>query len=304
MKPVCLGVVLAACWSGGGAGGTISTERGGTPVEYLERWVAFAPEQRQAPLASYQVPTAKAVDLIKLVPEDKRGDAMEEVLKTAKAYDFDADGTVDLVAFPEIMFGPSNGFVVYVRDGAKARHILSTSGDWAAAVQTAYAVAVRFEANVLAPGEARFSQTLVYERASKSWRPVIKSYAAVQGKTPEPKLLTPFVTAGPATLRATPSVDDRPSHRDEDMDRSAVLRGNALATYAAGARGVVLAEEGEWRYVAFDPATRPGATSLHHGMDHEPEQPSELEAPPVEPAANQLTTKTWLCGWVRATEIR
>jgi hypothetical protein len=295
-------LTVTGCWSGQApASDTSAIQGNASPVEFLERWVAFAPVSYEDPIASYAAPLAKAEALIQTIPAETREgfDAKE-----AKAYDIDADGTVDLVAIPQVMFGPSDGFVVYVRDGAKAKHVLSTSGTWHAAVQTPSAVALRFQANILADGEARFSQTITYDRAARAWRPLVKSYAAMQGKTPAPTRLVAFATRGEATLRATPAIDDKPM-RTQGMERSTTLRGNAVAKYGAAARGFVLAEEGEWRYVAFDPATRPTATSLGHGMDHEPEQPSELEAPPPEEEKpNQLKTKTWLCGWVRAAEIR
>ena len=109
-------------------------------------------------------------------------------------------------------------------------------------------------------GEARFSTTLRF--AKGAWEPPIKSYQAAQTKVPAPQLpYASFTTRGAATLRAAPVVDDKPNPSGDDAgeessDRSATLRGNVVATYAAGARGTVLASEGTWRYLASIP--RPG----------------------------------------------
>lgn len=281
-------VPLAAC--GGGQTHAISNSGGKGAGDY-DRIMTFVPGSAGA-IDKYEVPAAKASALIaSLGPDVHRGDEGG----TTKAYDFDADGTPDMVAFSEVMFGPSDGWNVFVRKGAALEQAFGISGAWADARDGGPSVAVRFQANVLAPGEARFSATLRYDRATKAWAPELKAYGATKGKLPAAGTalgLTPFTTAGTAVLRSDPVVNDTPRPSDEsgvpeeDYEKTMTLRGNVLASYAAGAKGVVVATEGEWKYVAFDPSVAPKETSLHHGMDE------------------GGLGSAWLCGWVKAAEIR
>jgi hypothetical protein len=66
-----------------------------------------------------------------------------------------------------------------------------------------------------------------------------------------------------------------------------MLRGNVFVTYPPGARGIVLASEGAWRYVAFDPAV----------------QPRESPTAEMAIATDAGPEDAWHCGWVAAAEI-
>jgi hypothetical protein len=254
--------------------------------------MAFVPGMAGS-IDKFAIPSERAATLIAtLGPDVHRGD---EGGKT-EAFDFDGDGKADLVQFSEVMFGPSDGWNVFVRQGDQLVQAFGISGAWADARDGGSAVAVRFEANLLGPGEARFSTMLRYDRGSHAWSPALKAYGAVQGKVPTvgevASKLVPFQTVGAAALRSDPVVDDAPKPQPDDttgddFGKTATLHGNVLATYTATAKGIVLASEGEWRYVAFDPAAaKPTATSLAHGMDMDG------------------VGTSWLCGWVKATEIK
>jgi hypothetical protein len=214
------------------------------------------------------------------------------------AYDFDRDGVDDLTSTGQVMYGPSQGWVVELRDGTKLAEAFAMSGEWADASEIGDEIAIRFQSYTLAPGEARYSVLVRYDRKARAFRPLVKAYVASQ--TTVPVVRGPFATfhtSGAATLRATPAIDDTPApssdESEDSWNRTTTLRGNVVATYQANARGLVLAADGEWRYVAFDFATRPEQTSLGHGQDvtggHEP---------------NKLTSDAWLCGWIRASEIQ
>lgn len=298
-------VAAAAC------GGPSSARPGGGSPGGFDLAMICPPSGGDAKaLAGLAVPIEQAKALIDTIPEDERpepsaeddGDGDPSNDPRLTAYDVDRDGTVDLVAFPQIMYGPSNGWIVFAAAGGKLQRLFAISGDWADVRAAGGTAALRFEANVLGPGEARFSTTLRF--ANGAWEPPIKSYLASQTKVPAPRPpYASFTTRGATTLRAAPAVDDKPNPSvddagEEDEYRSATLRGNVVATYAAGARGTVLASEGEWRYVAFEPATRPSETSLSHGMDAIESDDEEAERP-----ANQLRSEAWLCGWIAAAEI-
>jgi hypothetical protein len=305
---------LTAC------GGPSSARPGGSSSG-LDVGIAFAPQQRgAAALEALAVPIEKAKALIDAVPEEERGDfgtssgdggragggdsdsGDSADHRRPLAYDLDRDGNIDLLAFPQVMYGPSAGWVVHAVEHGVPRRLFGISGDWADVRVDKGAVALRFEASILAPGEARFSTTLRF--AKGAWDPPIKSYAAMQGKIPAPHPpYASFTTRGPAVLRATPEVNDKPNPSepdpaDESLEHTTTLRGNVLATYPAGARGTIVASEGAWRYVAFDPATRPTETTLSHGMD---EVGDGDDGPDTAP--NTLLSRAWLCGWIAAAEI-
>lgn len=299
-------IAAAAC------GGPSSARGGDASASGLDVGMAFAPTKSSAAaLAALAVPIERAKALIDTIPEDERGDTGADPNGDGDpdndprptAYDLDRDGTVDLVAFPQVMYGPSNGWLVHAAAGGKLQRLFAVSGGWADVRVERGAVALRFEARILAPGEPRFSTTLRF--AKRAWDPPIKSYLAQQTKVPAPRPpYASFTTRGPARLRTAPAVDDTPNPSGDDaaaeaIDHTATLRGNVVATYGAGARGTLVASEGAWRYVAFDPATKPKETSLSHGMDTvmESNEP-ESERPP-----NRLLSDAWLCGWIAAAEI-
>ena len=236
--------------------------------------------------------------LAKYITKTQRsGDGLDgsDILDTT--WDFDGDKVDDLAAVGVVMYGPSQGWNVSIRDGTKMTEAFAISGDWADAREQGGLVAMRFEANTLAPGEPRFSVLVRYDRADKKFLPQVRAYVASQTKVPAVGgPFATFTTLGPATLRAAPAIDDAPIDPDnysDDWNRSATLRGNVVATYAANARGLVLASDGDWRYVAFDFAIRPEQTSLAHGMDTGAGSEDQ-----------KLTSDTWLCGWIKASEIR
>jgi hypothetical protein len=264
----------------------------------LQRRVAFAPGGRGDHLGPYDVPLDRAKALLATLgdraPSLEAGAALGgEPSPAPYAYDLDRDGVADLIAIPTVMYGPSQGWDVYLRArDAIGRDTLdlafAISGDFAEARDAGDQVILRFEANTLAPGEARFSTTLRYDRRHHGWSPAVSSYGALQAVIPQATApLIAFTTRGPVSLRAAPSISDEPNPPDagDDFERTRTLRGNLLASVPAGAHGVVVGRDrtGGWRYVAFDPASPPDATSLGHGMGGEGD--------------------SWLCGWVLATDL-
>jgi hypothetical protein len=283
----CLLMLAAAC--GGPTTSTIGNQTGATA-------------RTDDPLAMVLAPRAGNVAALSkyITKSEKAGDPLggEEPAPVNTTYDFDGDKIDDLTSVGEIMYGPSQGWNVSTRTGTKLEPVFGISGDWADAGELGSVIAMRFQANTLAPGEARFSLLVRYDRTKREFLPIVKAYVASQTEVPVvAPPFTAFTTTGAATLRAMPVVDDTPIDPDkqseEEWNRSATLRGNVVATYGANARGLVLASKGEWRYVAFDFATRPDATSLAHGMDAGDGG-----------GEHKLASDAWLCGWIKATEIR
>jgi len=247
---------------------------------------AFLPVNQRVALGRFALKRVPA-PLLATVPEDRRGDGPPD--GRMEAYDFDADGVPDLVTFSQVMYGPSNGLLAWVRDGATLRFAFGISGEWKELHTDAAGVTLRFEANVLEAGEARFSTVLRYDRRAHRWLGTVKSYQALQGRQPaagsRPRQA---VTVGPATLRITPlasATAPAPPPGSDGYDVSTLLEGNAVAQLPEGSRGLVLGASGAFRFVAFSPLIAATQTSLTHGM-------------------NQAVTGTWLCGWVEQQALK
>ena len=154
MKLGALVVLVAAC---GGPKVPIGKQGGKGSPEWLERSLAFAPTAKNEPLAKYVVPIDKAAALIKGLPKPGEEDIPIESLdqpERQRAYDFDGDGQPDMVTFGQTMFGPSEGTLIYLRNGAALSP--KAAAAWADAKETPDAVAVRFETMIIEPGEARY----------------------------------------------------------------------------------------------------------------------------------------------------
>ena len=253
------------------------------------RWqlAGWLPVNRRVDLRRY---TLKRLDprLLATVPEDRRGDGPPE--GKTRAYDLDADGRPDLVTFSQVMYGPSQGQIVYVRDGDELKEAFAVSGDWKDLRADARGVTLRFEANILAEGEARFALTLHYDRRAQRWQPLLRTYHAVQGKVPRAaKSVEVVELPAVALLRTTPEREPKPAKPAADpFDVTRVLEGNVAARLPAGAKGLVLARSGSFRFFVLAPASAPSESALGHGMNR---LAAEGEAPPP----------TWQCGWIEVT---
>lgn len=277
--PPLLALALAGAACGAPARGTLANTATPRPGAALDLGVLLAPTAGHGVLARFLV---KAQSDPEPAADEDLGDGKR------RAYDLDGDGTVDLLAVSQVMYGPSQGWVVSTREGTQLEERFAISGGWADEREDAGAVALRFEANILAPGEARYSILLRYDRAAQRWDAPVRAYVAQETTPPATRgPYTRFTTPGPATLRATPAVDDSPAKNLDELEdgfsHTQMLSGNVVARMPAGARGLVLATRGEWSYVAFDPAVAPVKSSLAHGMAGE--------------------GAGWLCGWTRSSEL-
>jgi hypothetical protein len=260
----------------------------------LDLATAFAPGPGDlSALEGLRVPIKRASALIRAAGFDEQARVNE--FQVAVGYDVDRDGKVDLVQIPQARAMQRVDWLIAVPEGGKLRELFTVTGNWDDIRVGRGTATLRFRATMTLGEEPRISWTL--HRANGAWAPPIKSYMAVQTKIPRLQLpFRSFEARARATLRAAPAVDDsrepapaapndqaRPGWPDEP---TAMLRGNAFATYAAGARGLVLASEGAWRYVALEPAAR------------------RLELP-FEPVGAQDASPdgAWFCGWVAANEL-
>jgi hypothetical protein len=144
-------------------------------------------------------------------------------------------------------------------------------GFWADVRVGRGAVTLRFQEVSPVGGNPVYSTTLHF--ANRAWAKPIRSQVAMQGKIPavQPPYGR-FTTRERAKLRAAPAIDDT-SEVPDGFDHTATMGGNVLAVYGAGARGLLLAREGAFRYVAFDAPIRPLETSpMDDGTNIDPSQ--------------------------------
>lgn len=239
------------------------------------------------------------------VSEDVRTNIDEGA--TPHYYDLDGDGRFDLYLYPQVFFGPSSGFIVFIRDAAGLRLAFGDPGEWTIAKDAEH-VLLSFDVMIIDESfESAYAHALEYRLAEHRWSVLPSTFRALGEQAPPAASMAKGVTlAAATTLRAAPVVDDTPlvaSDDGGDPPRTR-LRGNALADYAPGARGVALAEQGDWLYVGFDPAVRPAATSMQHGMaDTDVELPEDSESPAYKAAQQSLRSPVWLLGWVPKSAV-
>ena len=232
--------------------------------------------------------------------------------------DLDGDGDVDMVVVSYVFFGPSMGWGVYVRRDDRFEMLFSYPGVFSSYQTEGDYIAIRYEVMILAGGEPIIQQGLFYSLSRKQWVVGPSLYRAAQTEIPEnvdaPR---PFELAGSAVARTEPTIDDTPIVRDEYGDpvthvmefgdkagahedyeeTSATLYGNAIAVFEPGAAGVVLAERGQWAFVAFHPDPPPREVSLHHGIDYtyDAETDTSGSDPQMPPS---------YCGWIETGALR
>jgi hypothetical protein len=269
-------------------------------VAGLDLGVAFAPTQENIglveSLVARRVPTRSVSAMIRAARHDEK--AIVHPFQATVATDLDRDGKVDLIEIPQARFGGRVDWVIGVPDRGKLKELFTVTGMWDGARIEDGKATLRFHATTKYDDEPRILWTLYY--AGGAWAPPIKSFTAVQGKIPPTKPpYHSFEARSGATLRATPAIDDAPAQAarapvPDDPKRpgypdspTRLLRGNVFVAYPPGARGLVLASEGTWRYVAFDPVTGPSETAVPQDVIPEDNGPKGA----------------WHCGWVAAAQI-
>ncbi len=272
----------------------------------LDLAVAFAP--KPGDMASLQafnaleVPLKSVSAMIRAAGYDEK--AVISHMHATVAYDLDRDGKPDLLQIPQVRFGGRIDWVIGIPEGGKLRELFTCAGNWADIQIERGAATLRFHGTMKLDGEPLILWTLYF--ANGTWAPPIKTYAAAQGKVPAVRPpYGSFEARARVTLRATPVVDDAPAPApaaptaasataSADPNRpgwpdppTTMLRGNVFAAFPAGARGILLASEGPWRYVAFEPSTRPIEAALTESVGSPDAGPQDA----------------WHCGWVAAAEL-
>jgi hypothetical protein len=199
--------------------------------------------------------------------------------RKADYVDLDGDARADLAFSEGVFFGPSVGFTVFVRRGTRFEQVVNAPGNFSSHAVLDHLVILRFSWDILDPVEPQVTDTLVFDTKTKEWR-LWHTYVA--SSTDVPKAYgtpRPFRFAAEAPLRAQATVDDTvvPEDADYEMQEKygGMVRGNVVAEYIAGAKGMILAEKPGWLFVAMIDA--PASSKLQHGYDQVYDEENETE---------------------------
>jgi hypothetical protein len=278
---------------------TIGNSAGAPPADATV-FALLPPHGDDKALAAMEIKVAPAEAALALaaVPADNRTNIEDGELP--HYYDLDGDGRFDLFLYPQVYFGPSSGHMVFIRDGRGLRQAFGVPGDWTI-VKDGGQVLLSFNVMIIDESfESAFTHALRFR--DHAWTILPSTFRAIRGTAPAAaSMARAFTLAAATTLRAAPAIDDTPPPPAEGDYQSprTTLRGNALADYAPGARGVALAEQGDWLFVGFDPKTRPKTTSMQHGMaETDVAMPDDFDSPAYKAAQASLRSPVWLVGWV------
>lgn len=217
--------------------------------------------------------------------------------------DFDQDKTVDLIMLHNTYFGPSPGYFYYFNNKGKFEYVFDNAGDLFVIKQQNQHTVLQHVIPVIDLSETKVIQTFEYhhEKQAYTWAP--KLYYASQTKLPpqllkKPKLVSMHTNVAVRTNKVMdnkPLKQTKPSEVNE-VKTTQTLRGNVVATYAAGAKAYVLANQGDWLFVAFVPHTSLLKTSLRHGMDEGYDPKTYKTTGPA--------IKPYICGWILKKSLK
>jgi len=206
----------------------------------------------------------------------------------AVVIDFDQNQTPDLVCIPQVHFGPSIGYEVFALKGKSWQSIFDYSGSFEGFEKSDSQIIIRYLVTIIEPSETEILLSVVLEKKESKWvlKHYLKQYYASQTQKPAKFLteFTPFSTKASTILRTHPHIKDKGSSGHSVMisaEQTKTIVGNQVAIMNSGSKGLVLAKEKGWSFVAFVPNTKVSKTSLEHGMDMDSKE------------------KPYLCGWIQ-----
>jgi hypothetical protein len=215
-------------------------------------------------------------------------------------FDFNRDGKVDMIIFPQVYFGPSLGYKMYARQGNKFEYVFDNSGNFSEVKVGKNQTILRFQVMIIESSETEISQTIIFDHLRNQCTAQPKLYYATQTKLPK-QLTTPILVSlkQASELRFSPQINNTPLDTTETVfdTLTRVLKGNIVAEYRANDQAYQLATEGEWALVAFLPRNPPIRTSLRHGLDdsYYDDKGNLIQKSRIQP---------YLVGWVRKKTLK
>ena len=217
--------------------------------------------------------------------------------------DMDGDGTIDLVIFNQVYFGPSSGLVFCGWDGRNFKYLFDCSGVIRTIERIGGRIYIRYAVTIIDESEAEILASMAYDIKAKTWSLESKTYYPQKMRFPK-AMGRPerFELSAPAVLRVEPKIDNVPLKKDADgyynYETTRTLYGNAVAEYPLSAGGYVLAVENNWAFVAFDTKMAATENSLHHGMEPTTyDKKTEVSTPIIMPCQ-------YFCGWIETKFVK
>jgi hypothetical protein len=214
----------------------------------------------------------------------------------------DGDGTIDLVIFNQVYFGPSSGLVFCGWDGRNFKYLFDCSGAIRSIERIGGRIYIRYAVTIIDESEAEILASMAYDIKAKTWALESKAYYPQKMRFPKATSRPePFQLNAPAVLRVDPKIDNKPNRKDANGDfnyeTTRTLYGNAVAEYPKSAGGFIIARENGWALVAFDTKVAATDNSLHHGMEPTTyDKKTEVSTPIIMPCQ-------YYCGWIENKSV-
>ncbi len=250
-------------------------------------------------LSYYLIPETN--DSLKFTTNET-ADASRNSIYSFRCLDFDSDGTIDLILFNQVYFGPSAGLVFYGRQDSTYNHLYDCSGSVAAIEKKAGKIYLRYTVSILAQQETEVQATVVFDMKTKSTYLDSKLYFAQQTLIPK-QFIKPqlFTTKKSVFLRFSPTENNKANVADEYGTYNDVvthtLFGNAVGEFIKESEGYIMAYQKEWAFVAFNSKVEYKQMSLAHGLEPNKTVSDNVYQPILHP-------KLYFCGWVEKKYLK
>jgi hypothetical protein len=209
----------------------------------------------------------------------------------ALVIDFDKNQTPDMICIPQVHFGPSIGYELFVKKNNHWQSVFDYSGSFEALEQTENLVVIRYLVTIIEPTETEILLNVILEKKGNQWvlKDFLKQYYASQTQKPSKFLdnFEPFATKSNTILRTHPTVRDTGMAGHSAMmsaEMTKTLVGNQVGVFPKGSKALIMAKEKGWAFVAFLPNSKSLKNSLEHGIDRESKM------------------KPYYCGWIQLKE--
>ena len=218
-----------------------------------------------------------------LRPKSRR----EEELPDPLFLDVSGDGMPDLIALPEIFFGPSPGYTLILRQ--KGRYVMrwGGAGNFTMVAVTGGHLLLAYTLDTIDEKEARVHHLVSLKRGVQGVTATATLFLARQ--TIIPPLSEPVSWSFSKELHLLAAPAGAPPSKQR-ADVSQLLKGGVVARYGSGATGYRFARKGRYGFGCLLPTAPLMASGLRHGMDN-----ASFDEKRGRVIYGRETP--WICGW-------